>query len=334
VDTRAAELLAEIERDLLGGEVRTTALLQKCIVLGGRAGSEKLRDWASRELNGYGDEDEVPGYRSIGAVIQADVSTGNRLYKGHVISSIRLPKIARDAGVDENVTFKQGIGEIEDLAGRGDKAVTVTRPGAAIIAEEIDRLSGNPFQQTHSLYWSMSSSAVRGIVERVRTALAEFVGELVAHLPADGSGPAAEAVDRAVTVVLTGDRASVNYNSVATQGDVAISTAEVGDVKMGDTFSNITNSNIVNRSLVTSSMNALQQSGYNESAQALEQLASLVEESGDREAGECLDNFNEELSRDQPRKAILRAMWERIVVLLPLAGSTATIATGIANLIN
>lgn len=43
-------LLAQIEAGVLGDEP-LPSLLQKCIVLGGRAGSEKMRDWARKELN-------------------------------------------------------------------------------------------------------------------------------------------------------------------------------------------------------------------------------------------------------------------------------------------
>ena len=37
--------------------VPLSSLLQKCIVLGGQAGSEKMREWARQELNGYAEAD-------------------------------------------------------------------------------------------------------------------------------------------------------------------------------------------------------------------------------------------------------------------------------------
>ena len=46
-------LLAQIEADVVDDTVPLSSLLQKCIVLGGQAGSEKMRDWARQELNGY-----------------------------------------------------------------------------------------------------------------------------------------------------------------------------------------------------------------------------------------------------------------------------------------
>ena len=67
-------LLAQIEADVVDDRVRLSSLLQKCIVLGGQAGSEKMRDWARRELNGYADADTVPDYRHVHAVLMAVIT--------------------------------------------------------------------------------------------------------------------------------------------------------------------------------------------------------------------------------------------------------------------
>jgi hypothetical protein len=43
-------------------------------VLGGQAGSEKMRDWARRELNGYAGEGTVPDYRHLPAAVMAVIT--------------------------------------------------------------------------------------------------------------------------------------------------------------------------------------------------------------------------------------------------------------------
>jgi hypothetical protein len=49
------------------GNSSTASLLQKCILLGGQVGSERLRDWARQELKGYDRVDQVPEYRRVSA---------------------------------------------------------------------------------------------------------------------------------------------------------------------------------------------------------------------------------------------------------------------------
>jgi len=67
-------LLAQIEADVVDDKVTLSSLLQKCIVLGGRAGSEKMRAWAREELNGYARADSVPDYRRVPAAVMAVIT--------------------------------------------------------------------------------------------------------------------------------------------------------------------------------------------------------------------------------------------------------------------
>lgn len=74
---RDHDLVSKIENDALDESVPLTRVLRKCVVLGGKSGSERLRDWATRELDGYYDEDELPGYRIIHAPLVMDGISGN-----------------------------------------------------------------------------------------------------------------------------------------------------------------------------------------------------------------------------------------------------------------
>jgi hypothetical protein len=74
-------LLAQIEADVVDDTVPLSSLLQKCIVLGGQAGSERMRVWARRELNGYAGADTVPDYRHVPAAVMA-VITNSAGYNG------------------------------------------------------------------------------------------------------------------------------------------------------------------------------------------------------------------------------------------------------------
>ena len=93
-------LLARIEQDLIDGSVTTTAILNKCILLAARSGSQELRDWARRELHGYsGESDELPAYREIHAQICIDGQVGPALVTGHGIDAINLPGFVSEAGI-------------------------------------------------------------------------------------------------------------------------------------------------------------------------------------------------------------------------------------------
>ena len=48
-------LLAQIGRDALDDRVPLATTLRKCIALGAQARNDELRDWVSKELDGYRD---------------------------------------------------------------------------------------------------------------------------------------------------------------------------------------------------------------------------------------------------------------------------------------
>ena len=58
----------------------------------------------------------------------------------------------------------------------------------------------------------MSNASIRGILVRVRTALAELVAELVTLTPQDQEVPDKLAADQVIQFVITGDRPTIHYS--------------------------------------------------------------------------------------------------------------------------
>lgn len=111
-------LLAQIEAGVLDDTVPLSSLLQKCIVLGGQAGSEKMRDWARQELNGYkGDTEAWPDYRHIPAAVHCSAT-------GHAAQSERHS--VASAGVR---------GSMKSRSNRPRQAARVRHSGRRIVIE-------------------------------------------------------------------------------------------------------------------------------------------------------------------------------------------------------
>jgi hypothetical protein len=117
---RPEHLLAEIEASALDSSISLGDVLRKVVALGGRAGSPELREWATKELHGYGPGDELPDYRKIQAPLQLDAALpfGGQV-RGQPISTLELPDFARDA-MSEPILLLQGVVELEKMAGDGD----------------------------------------------------------------------------------------------------------------------------------------------------------------------------------------------------------------------
>lgn len=203
-------------REVLLDESRPLAgLLRKCLLLGAETGSNSLREWARNELNGYGDADQVPEYRTVhGVPISVDSISGNTWTKGQVIDRHQLPPTAWEY-VPEGFPFRQPVEELERLAEQ--KRLSFTSPGLAY-AQTIWNGELSAFQSIVNMSYVMSGSAIAGIVGQVRTKLVDLVADLTADTPMTEL-PRKEQVDAAMS-----HRIGDIYNTTIhnTDGPVAI----------------------------------------------------------------------------------------------------------------
>jgi len=210
-------LLGRIEDDALDPNTRVAEALRKCVAFGGRAGSAELRDWASRELHGYPMDVEVPEYRVINAPLAIDGVAGYTLIKGQPISSTDLPDEVQGK-VSETLELRPGIGELEEGASRGSgEAVKFGVVRGDLIAKMMTYEIGKPqVTSVHSVYWHVSTTALAGVVDRVRTTLVELVAELRAGSD-DPDNPSPGEVGNAINVVIH-KRGRVTINAAQASG--------------------------------------------------------------------------------------------------------------------
>lgn len=138
-------LLAQIEADVVDNTVPLSSLLQKCIVLGGQAASEKMRDWARQELNGYAAADTVPDYRHIPAALVARITNsyghngGSTRIDPSVFSS-QVRDFLRENEVDLGAAILgERIGDVEGLASQGKDEHCLIPSWASFIADTLNR---------------------------------------------------------------------------------------------------------------------------------------------------------------------------------------------------
>lgn len=227
---RHSSLLDQIENDVVSGSPIADTL-RKAVVLGGKARSAALRDWATKELKGYGPADSLPEYRIVGAPICVDAFVGNGWIRGQRMSVYELPKFAQES-VAETVDLAFPIGEIEALIrsveqGDGDTA-RLSLPGAADLVLLWNHESTVPGQHIQSVYWSVSVTTLHGVVDQVRTALTELVAEMRAGTPNDQELPSADVTNQAVNVAVHGKNARVVVTSLSSGGDANAGSTDRG----------------------------------------------------------------------------------------------------------
>ncbi len=208
-------LLAQIDRDALDDRLPLATTLRKCIRLGAQARNDELRDWASKELDGYRDGD-VPDYRIIHVPLLIDGVTFTHHIRGQQVSRHVLPDWAQDV-ITEELPLAQGVGDLQALVrntrAAGKTAVKMAHPGAAemlMLWNHERQNSGNG--TIMALYWDVNIARIEGVLDHIRTTLVRLVSEMRA--PDDASVPSPEQAASAVNVVLHGGkRSQFNINT-------------------------------------------------------------------------------------------------------------------------
>lgn len=224
---RERNLFDQIERDAVADDVPLASTLRKVIALGGNVGSSKLRDWASRELQGYADvsEDAIPDYRKAPAVIMVDGSNMLARITGQQISRFDLPEEIREH-VQECVTFGNGVGELEAMVkqARKDGGARLHIRGGSELAKMMNyraQQQGIDYQTIERVYHSVSEPNLAGVVDGIRTTLVSLVAEMRAGMVDSAETPTAAVADQAVNVAVHGDKNRIQITSAQASGNGA-----------------------------------------------------------------------------------------------------------------
>lgn len=228
-------LLGQIRREVVNDGFPLVPLLRKCIVLGGLARSTELRNWASREANGYSPDDSLPNYRVIHSSLWIKSSTGS--------DAERVPQIySKDSTLgqvnpltfSEDFELRHGIGAIEEVLHRhsddedDDEAVSFViydRRGMSSIL----LYTGDGYHDAELAYRKVNKHQLYVMLGQIRTILAGLVGELLAIVPNEDSIPTAQQAAQAINVVLRGgNRHQINVTAarVGAKGTAEIKLAE------------------------------------------------------------------------------------------------------------
>lgn len=221
--------LAEIESDALDESVSVATALRKCVALGGKSGSAELRDWATRELKGYPNLEDLPEYRTIAAPLRVDGISGNYKVTGEELPPIALPDFAQEH-ISNDLPLNQGVAELENLARQPE--IRLAPPHAADLALYMNSQGHTgAYGRINSIYWQVSPVAINGVLDQIRTALTQLVAEMTAAMPTDEDVPSAAAADNAVQVVVSGKRHRVTVNAAQAAGERSNSSVDPEPVK-------------------------------------------------------------------------------------------------------
>lgn len=182
--SRTDGLLGQIEAGALDDSVRVSSLLRKCLLLGDREGSTKLREWARQELNGYDSENGLPDHRRISAPLTMRITNAAGYGLRHQELHPRdIPEKIHDTRDWRIAHILNGVAELEPWTSSVDELITITPSWSDLLTDILN--SRNAYRHSHieKVYWTFTPATLQGLLNQVRTVLAELVGELTTSPP-------------------------------------------------------------------------------------------------------------------------------------------------------
>lgn len=225
-------LLRDIQHEAASGKAPVSQLLRKCKILAARLKSAEFSAWIDRELNGYGENDDLPKYR----VLKGLESHGHFVgaYRSELRNG-RIPSHVLPEPLNEQITelhLTDPIASYEDLLLKAKDDLHVDWPTDLVAAV------GRRIYEDMSCMaaWRIvPRSALASLVDVVRNRVLGLVLELEEANPNAGEASSSE-TPVAPSVVHQAFHTHIygSVGNIATASSNVVQTAEVNIVARGD----------------------------------------------------------------------------------------------------
>jgi len=225
-------LLRDIQNAALDSKVHLPDLLRKCKVLAARLGNQDFKSWVDAELNGYGERDPLPSYRSFRVESQGNFAGpfGSGLNHAPIPLSC-LPERFRDMLLTHH--SREPISALSDLVSKSDSSPSFRVPWPADLVAYVGQdIYDN--MNCLSAWQVIPRGAIVGILDTVRTRVLNFVLEIESEAPDAGeAAPGVQPLPQERVNQVFHTEIYGNVGNVAA-GGAGLSQWNVGTVTQGD----------------------------------------------------------------------------------------------------
>jgi len=189
-------LLDEIIELAADNQQSIGVLLRKCLILAHQMKNENLKAWATKELNGYQEDDDLPDYRLTPAQAKGNfVGWGHSQVNGYPIPPAVLEEKHKRWAT--TVSLTQAIGTYEDLVKRAktDGTITLNWPTNLSLYYQ-DRIPLNNGMNLVSAYQEIPLPSLVELLETVRNRVLSFALEIRSEI-----GQNDQSIDKLTTVL-------------------------------------------------------------------------------------------------------------------------------------
>jgi hypothetical protein len=172
------QLLDEIITSASGSDEQIAVTLRKCLVLAFKLKNESLKDWVGHELNGYGNDDPLPNYRTAHG-------TAKGLFLGPYNSSINEQPIPAGALDEQHRSWASEI-ELRQPIAAYEGTKLDSKPSIPWPADLVVLYQAKFFERRYILnraWLEISPSMLIGLIDTVKTRALTLALQIQEELP-------------------------------------------------------------------------------------------------------------------------------------------------------
>jgi len=215
------KLIGIIRDETVDAKVSLATVLRRAKVLASMLGEENFKAWVDNELEGYGQEADLPSYRCFKTLSLGTFSGSfGRVVKNVAIPILNLPKDVRSFA--QEMIFSQGVRELERLTQDADSSLRHQWPAELImLAREYVKMQDGSLLV--DAWHPVQAADIVGILDTIRNRLLEFLLQLQEVVPDDAESDTAieniptERVTNIFHVTILGDQNVVAAGSNISQ---------------------------------------------------------------------------------------------------------------------
>lgn len=167
-----AKLREDIESELIDASIQLSVILRKALVLAHKLKSSQLREWLSREMNGYKGTDGLPEYRKLGTHSYGSFFNGVWKTENQPIPTANLEYLHEFA---TNQNIFDSVARIESVIETQDTSIKIAWAPEAIALLNRQLAEGANCLQA---YKAVDKSQYISILETTRAKLLELMLEV------------------------------------------------------------------------------------------------------------------------------------------------------------
>lgn len=157
---------SQIIKDMANGTVSLKTSLTRALVIANDLDNDKMVAWITKELYGYGEEDDVPDYRLISGPIKLTYVSGNTQISGQTVSPSIIPEKFDNW---KEYKCKEGMGVIEEFLDND------TCPILSMVSLLPFIKKTSPFMQFQDMWMELPSSCFKRIIDNISRELMELL---------------------------------------------------------------------------------------------------------------------------------------------------------------